>query len=224
MLSSVNTYSEAYWMALWRVLGEILGDQSRSKALVNSTSMRFSSSFPSFTSARVLRSTASIASTCSGCLTRCRSASWIMQSKIASFTLLFLTVVIYPILIGAWRRFAARFLNVIYGEALAGLRQRISGQRCDGVGRGLGHWRADAGDLSGSVPPGCIGVQFRFALSGCWVGLGFVFEIDGIAAVSCEVSGPVDIDDFEIQSDSPMTSLIDPLLAGKREAYAGDQC
>jgi len=54
--------------------------------------------------------------------------------------------------------------------------------------------------------------------------LGFVFEIDGIAAVSCEVSGPVDIDDFEIQSDSPMTSLIDALLAGKREAYAGDQC
>jgi len=56
------------------------------------------------------------------------------------------------------------------------------------------------------------------------VGLGFVFEIDGIAAVGCEVSGPVDINDFEIQSDSPMTSLIDPLLAGKREAYAGDQC
>jgi len=133
---ALDTYSEAYWMALWRVLGEILGAQSRSKALVNSTSIKFSSIFPSFTSVRVLRSTASIASTCSGCLTRCLSASWIMQSKIASFTLLFLTVVIYPILIGARRRFAARFLNVIYGEALGGLRQRISGQRCDGVGRG----------------------------------------------------------------------------------------
>jgi hypothetical protein len=65
---------------------------------------------------------------------------------------------------------------------------------------------------------------FSFGLHSVGVGLGFVFEIDGIAAVSCEVSGPVDIDDFEIQSDSPMTSLIDALLAGKREAYAGDQC
>ena len=157
-------------MALWRVLGEILGDQSRSKALVNSTSMRFSSSFPSFTSARVLRSTASIASTCSGCLTRFLSASWVMQSKIAPFNSLFLTVVIYPILIGARRRFAARFQNVILREALAGLRQRISGQGCDGVGRGLGRWRADAGDLSGSVPRDASG--FRFGLHSVGVGLG----------------------------------------------------
>jgi hypothetical protein len=41
---------------------------------------------------------------------------------------------------------------------------------------------------------GCIGVQFRFALSGG--GLRFVFLIDGIAAVGCGAGGLVDIDAF----------------------------
>jgi hypothetical protein len=72
---------------------------------------------------------------------------------------------------------------------------------------GVGTLACGCGGLERIGSAGCIGVPFRFALSGCWVG--FVFEIARIAAVGCEVSGPVDIDDFEIHSDSPMTSLID---------------
>lgn len=54
--------------------------------------MKFSSSFPSFTRAWIFFAAASIASTCSGCLTRCLSASRVTESKIPSG---FLSV-IYP--------------------------------------------------------------------------------------------------------------------------------
>lgn len=90
-------YSEAYRVALWRVRGEGFGLKIFCKVFVNSTSIRFSSSFPSLTSALVFFSAASIASERSGCLTRCLAASRVMHSKMASNSgwLLF-TVVIYP--------------------------------------------------------------------------------------------------------------------------------